>query len=334
MLGFFLTVNLMRTEKWIKRCVLALVSSGTIVAVIGILQYVLGLLPTGAWLDRDYFYDIKGRAVSLFDNPNVLAAYLILVLPFALYLMAKAPKGRARFLAAFSVLTNLACIVLTWSRGAWIAAILCIFIFLLMYSKKTLRFIFLACLFVPFVPFFIPDSVKRRFLSIGDLADTSTMYRLYTWRGTMSAAQDNFWGGIGYGPAAFGEIYPQYAYAGIEAAQHSHNLFLQILLGMGIFGLVAFLVVIVLFYQMNLEFLKETKYESLKLIVVASICAVTATLAMGMVDFVWYNYRIFYLFWVVLALACSCVRIGNEDRRRHEFNNLSEISRASIDYDM
>ena len=87
----------------------------------------------------------------------------------------------------------------------------------------------------------------RRFTSIGNLADSSSYYRVYTWRGSLRAAKDYFWGGAGYGSSAYAEVYPQYAYAGIEAAEHSHNLFVQILFGLGVFGLLIFLAVLFLF---------------------------------------------------------------------------------------
>ena len=315
---YFLIVNLIRTERWIKRCVAALVSSGVIVSLIGIAQYLVGYLPNNAWLDTDYFYDIKGRAVSLFENPNILAVYLVIVLPFALYMFSEAKSGKSKLLGGISIISILLCTVLTWSRGAWISAIFCVLLFALIYSKKTFRYIFLGCFIIPVLPFLLPQSVIRRFTSIGNLADSSTMYRVYTWRGTLNAIADNFMGGIGYGPTAFQSIYPQYAYAGIEAAEHSHNLFLQILLGTGISGLITFIIVIFLFAQMNFEYIKTSKDVSQKLIVAAAVCSVMSTLLFGVFDYVWYSYRIFFLFWAVIAIAAACVRVGKEEARRHK----------------
>jgi len=321
MLGYFLTVNLMRTAEWIKRCIKALITSGTIVAMIGIAQYLIGVLPTGAWLDTEYFYDISGRAVSLFDNPNILAVYLLLTLPFSLYSLLSCEKKKSKLLAGSSALLMIVCLVLTWSRGAWIAAILCVALFFLMYSRKTLVYILTSFIFLPFIPFFLPQAIVRRFMSIGDLTDSSTMYRIYTWRGTINCIKDFFVGGIGYGPTAFQTVYPQYAYAGIEAAEHSHNLFLQILIGVGIVGLVVFCLVIFLFAQMNLEYIKDSKDTNGKLIIVACICSVTALLIFGMFDFAWYSYRVFFLFWVIVGISCAYVRVGKaEQRRRGEGN--------------
>ncbi len=334
MFGYFLIVNLMRTELWLKRCVLALVGSGTLVAVIGILQYWLGLLSAGAWIDQNYFPDIKGRAVSLFDNPNVLATYLMIVLPFALLLLVKSRNLREKAVCLFAVSTILLCTVFTWCRAAWIAALIILLIFALVFSQKTLRYLFLACFAIPFLPLILPNSVISRFMSIGDLADSSTMYRMYTWKGSWRVVLDNFWSGIGYGTSAFQEIYPRFAYAGIETAAHSHNLFLQILLGMGIGGLLIFLFVLLLTVQMNLEYMKTTKDVQAKWTVAAALCGIVGVLVMGLFDFVWYNYRLFFLFWAILAFSCAVVRVGNEEQRRHGFVSVNGESSAVIDIDL
>ena len=321
MFGYFLVVNLMRTDQWLKRCVLALVSSGTVVAVIGIFQYMLGMVMPSAWVDTSYFSEIQGRATSVFENPNVLAFYLVMILPFSLWMLTKAQGKKETIVGMFSVGTIILCIVLTWSRGAWLAAILSVLLFALIYSKKTLRWLFLLCFFIPFLPFLLPESVTKRFLSIGDLSDSSTLYRVYTWKGSLRTVREYFISGIGYGPTAYQEIYPQYAFAGIEAAEHSHNLYLQILIGMGIGGLLIFLAVILLWSQMNLEYLKKAKDKGKKTMVAAAVCAIVALLIMGLFDFPWYNYRVFFLFWCIVAFSCACVRVANDDERRHGFTN-------------
>lgn len=317
LLGYFITVNLMRTQLWIKRCIGALVTSGTIVAIIGIVQYSLGVVSNKAWLDTDYFFDIKGRVVSLFDNPNILSIYLVMILPFAIYMMITASKGKARLLGAISVGSIILCTVLTWSRGAWVAAILSVILFLLIYSKKTVRYLIFGSVCVPFVSFFLPQSVVRRFTSIGDLADSSTLYRVYTWKGSARLIGDYFLSGIGYGTNAYQTVYPQYAYAGIEAAEHSHSLLLQIIIGTGIIGAIAFVIIMFLFTQMNLEHIRDTKDISKKMIVCASFCAIIAALIFGLFDFTWYNYRIFFLFWIIFAIGSACVRVSNDEERRH-----------------
>ncbi len=331
LIGYFLVVNMMRTEQWLKRCRLALISSGTVVALFGIWQYFFDLPSMQAWLDTSYFYDIKGRAISVFENPNVLASYLILILPFALLGVIRAQRGKERLLYHICVLSILLCLILTWSRGAWIAVLLSVLIFALVYSKKTVRWLVLILGCIPFLSFVLPKTITKRFMSIGNLSDSSSLYRLYTWKGSLRSIREYFWGGVGYGNAAYTEIYPQFAYAGMEAAEHTHSLYLQILFGMGIFGLLVFCVALFLFAQMNLEYLRDGKNTELRWMVLACICAITAALIMGIFDFVWYNYRVFFLFWVIIGLSCACVRVGNAEQRRHNIQESREYSKASLD---
>ena len=331
MLGYFLTVNLIRTTQWLKRCALALISSGTIVAMIGILQYFFAAVSVDAWVDRQYFLEISNRAVSLFENPNVLASYLVLILPFVLLAFLRSSRGKEKTLYFISLLSVLFCIILTWSRGAWLAVIASIFVFGLIYSKKTLRAIFFFLLMLPSISLIIPSSIKHRFLSIGNLADSSTAYRYYTWKGSWKIVQDYFWSGIGYGPTPYQALYPQYAYAGIEAAEHSHSLFLQILIGLGIGGLLVFCCILFFAAQMNFEYLKNGKNENSRFFVIAAMSSILASLVMGCFDFVWYNYRVFFLFWIVLGLACACIRIGRAEEQRHAFVEANETNYATKD---
>lgn len=334
MFGYFLVVNLLRTERWLKRFVQALIFSGTVVAIIGIFQYCFAKPEVQAWIDSSYFYDIEGRAVSLFENPNILASYLILILPFSLLGWVRAAYFREKLLYLISVSSILICVIFTWSRGAWLSVLISVLIFSCMYTKKTVRVLALIGACIPFLSFLVPQTIKRRFLSIGDLTDSSSMYRLYTWRGSFRSVQEYFMGGVGYGNAAYNEIYPQFAYAGMEAAEHSHSLFLQILFGMGIGGLLIFLVVLLLFSQMNLEYLRNSKNDESRLMVLAGFCALMASLVMGLFDFIWYNYRVFFLFWVILAFSCACVRVGNAEKQRHAAREYYESNQAVMELEL
>ena len=315
MFGYFLVANLIRTAKWVKRCVLSIVISGTVTATAGVLQYALGMA-VNDWIDTSYFPDIGGRATSFFENPNYLAAFLAIVFPFALYQVTVCKAWKQRIICIFSCLVIVLCAIFTWSRGAWIAMLLSFAIFLLMRSKKSMRYIAAALISVPFLSFMLPSTVVSRFTSIGDLSDSSTAYRVYTWWGSVDMLKEHFWGGIGYGTDAFTQLYPLYAYSGIENAPHSHNLYLQIALGMGIGGLICFALLLVFFTQKSFAYTKQPYSRDSFLIVAASFAAVIALLAMGMFDYVWYNYRIFFMFWIVLALGVACIRTGKKELER------------------
>ena len=319
MLGYFLFVNLMRTEKWIKRCLIALVSSASVAAIIGVFEFVFGD-KSGRWLDQGFHEIIKTRVVSLFDNPNILAVFLTMVFPFLVAFSINAKERNTRFLTKILIISFIACIVFTWSRAAWLALILGALVFAILYTKKSFRIFGVALLTLPIIPMVLPIEIIERFLSITNFSDSSIAYRIYTWKGTLSAIGDFWVGGIGYGDPAFQAIYPSYALPGAEAAPHSHSLTLQILLGMGIIGLVIFAFAIFFNIQKCLEYIKSNRESNARVFVIASIVSIVSALIMGVFDYIWYNQRIFYLFWLVLSIGCAFVRVNN-----YEKNRLSEL---------
>ena len=119
--------------------------------------------------------------------------------------------------------------------------------------------------------------------------------------------QDVGFCGIGLGEEAFKQIYPMYALAGIEEAPHAHNLYLQITVEMGVFALIVFLIFIFLYAQFSFSFCKSAMNRSNKLLSLGIFSGVLALLIQGLTDYVWYNYRVFLLFWMLVGLGVAHV---------------------------
>lgn len=342
-LGYFLTVQLMTSREWLIRCSVSCVLSATGVAIYGMAMYFLGLgYSSKAWLDDEMFAGISGRAVATLGNPNVLGEYLILIIPIAVAMIFGFGEGLRRLPAVFCTGILGACLILTWSRGAWLALILAGLVFLLVWNKRSLWIMFAGIVSIPILPAVLPDSIVSRFSSIGNMADSSTSYRVYIWRATVNMIKDNFLSGIGIGETAWDAVYPMYTYMGIEAAPHSHNLYLQILLELGIFGLAVFLLFLFLMYQSGFTFFRglsgnstlinpdisadslsrnlmnktgaaetvsQSKYQ-LRISVLGPLCGIFAVIVQGMTDYSWYNYRMYLMFWLVCGLTVAYIRCG------------------------
>lgn len=312
MTSYFLVVNLIRTGPWVRRCVAAFIFSSAVVSFYGVYQNFLGNAST-KWQDQDMFTGIGGRVVSTFENPNVLAEYLIITIPFAVAVLLT----RRSWLAGAGMFAvcglGTACLVFTLSRGAWLGFMAGMLVFFLIYSRRTMIFMLFGLFSVPLLPFVLPEKIVRRFTSIGNLADSSTAYRVNIWNGSVDMIRDFFWGGIGTGRGAFTLVYPSYTLAGIESAPHSHNLYLQVMIELGVFGLLAFLAVIFILTQHSFSFFSGNKMsgkesEKSRLYCAAGFSGITAILAQGMTDYIWYNYRIYLIFWLVLGLTVAVKR--------------------------
>lgn len=58
-----------------------------------------------------------------------------------------------------------------------------------------------------------------------------------------------------------------------------------------------------------------------------------AALAQGMTDYIWYNYRVFFVFWFVLALTSAYIRVGRSEATRDIAGSTAnaDATHAAID---
>ena len=277
------------------------------VSAIGVGEYLFGMAEV-RWVDATRFGDIGGRVTSLFSNPNILAVYLLLYFPLSLWATFSAQsKGRlCIFYAVTSALAAL-CILLTWSRGAWLGLFLECLLFLFLHSQKS-RFAALllpplALLSVPV----LPQNFRGRLFSIGDLGESSIRYRLQTWKGTwrMLASHPV---GIGVGEWAWRIIYPSHAVSGTRTVMHAHNVFLQVATELGGVGFLIFFLLVGISFWCGI---KEKNF--------AAVTALAGTLIMGLFDHLWYYPGMLVPFWSILAF---CVSRGQQDVQKPRFVDI------------
>lgn len=311
-LSYYLAVNAVRTKRQLFALITAMLFAGVGVALYGIYQHIFGFAEGTTWTDTDMFEDIATRVISTFGNPNVLGEYLLLLIPIgAGYILAR-PSAFNKFISLGVTALLSLCMVYTYSRGNWIGLMVAIALFFMFYDG---RIVWLGVIAMFFAPMLLPQTVINRFMSVGDTTDTSTSYRVYIWMGTISMLRDYWLCGVGLGSEAFNAIYPYYSYSGI-VAPHSHNLYLQIITENGFLGIVAFVAIIFTYYRMSISAivkLRRNKHEKMLTATVTGLAAgMFGYLVQGMFDNVWYNYRIVFMFYIILALTACAARCGKE----------------------
>ncbi len=308
---YFVIINTVKTKEQLYGLLKLFVISGALVALYGIMQYAFGWTTTNAWIDEEMFEDSTMRVYSTLGNPNVLGEYLLLVLPLAAVYMIKYKWKEISKWAYGAIFLVLAlCLVLTQSRGCWIGFILSVIIFVTFYEGKWWGFIPIVLCILPFV---IPQTIVDRIMSVGNMQDSSTSYRVYIWLGTLGMMKHYWLGGIGMGEAAFSQVYPFFSYNAI-VAPHSHNTFLQLLVEAGISGLIVFVIMQVVFIKnmSNVYRLGEKKSIN-SMLSLALASGVIGFLAQSMFDYTFYNYRVMAIFFMVLALGMSLKHITSAD---------------------
>lgn len=344
--AFFLVVFSMTTEAWLRRCAGAALFGGFAVSLLGIAEAVTGRLAgPSAWLDQTVFGSIPGRAVATLENPNMLGEYLVLLLPLALYGALHAEGAKSRFFGVVSFVSMVACLGLTFSRGAWVAATAAFLFYMILDRRSFWPLVLTAAVLVPLVLWVLPGDF---FLRLTTLSDSSVLYRVHIWEGTLLVLRDFFWGGIGVGYAAWQKIYPTYALEAIEQAPHAHSLPLTLLVEIGVFGLLVFAAVMFLFMQSQNRFRIETKrmasisdepgtdtFASLRAASSALGAGIFGSMVFGLFDHAWYNYRVYLMFWLVLGLASATARTGRAAMARRRESDLpaeNTTRSAAVDF--
>lgn len=307
---YFVIVNSFITQSWIQKGIVTLLCSVVLVSLSGVIQFLLGTAAVdSAWVDASLFGDLATRVYATLDNPNILAEYLILVLPFFVAALLSVRRVYQKAILLAGALVVSICLLLTASRGAWLGVLVALALFFLFYSKNIVKILFCGLIAVPVAEIVMPGSIINRFLSMANFADTSILHRFTVWGGTWNMICDNLILGVGVGSNMFAGNYPRYALTGATAVAHCHNVYLQILAELGLFGFIAFMVLLVTFLRTAFSAEAKIGNRQARALILAGACALIGLLVMGFADYVFYDCRIFINFWMILGLMVTTCRV-------------------------
>ena len=330
MLIFPLITNLMKNRHWINACAAAIIFPSAVVAFIGIAEYLLVLAPQG-WVDESMYPAISQRAVSLFRNPNILGTYLAATFPMSIMLVLPKFPTKVRILGVISAAYIAVAATLTFSRSAWLAIFAGAILFAVMISPRGLLFILPAAAAVVSLSLIFPDTVGVRLMNFISLTDSANNYRLAVWNSSWDLLSDTFLHGIGWGEEAFRTAYINYAAEGTQSVVHSHSLYMQIAIQTGLVGLVLFILTVWLIIRKCISVTATKQSDSsLTLYAKAALSGAISIMISGIFDYTWYNFRVFFTFWALLAFACSAVKVISSENIVHLQQNDEVYSYVTV----
>lgn len=155
-------------HSWERRLLFStLLLSAFVVALYGLYQYAHMLtLHEAEWVDNSAFPMLRRRMYSTLYNPNLLSAFLLIIMSAAASMMicTRHRWHHVMYLAFFAILTL--CLILTYSRGAWLSVCALIFFFGLFWDKR----VWLLFLAGPLILAFYHGGVADRLMSISATA--------------------------------------------------------------------------------------------------------------------------------------------------------------------
>lgn len=213
-------------------------AAAVIVLLYGYYQFLFGIdISSMKWVDGDAFPELRKRVFSTWENPNILAGYLDIIICLAFGLFMKCRDRERRILLGAFMLAAAACLAMTYARGACLV----IAVILAGYGVLRDRRVLVACILVVAILFVLDPMLYERITSVFTKVDTSTEMRLAFWESTVAMIQDHPFLGIGWG--AYWMVYPEYDFY-LQGANvlivHAHNIYLNYMAEIGIPGAVAF----------------------------------------------------------------------------------------------
>jgi len=114
----------------------------------------------------------------------------------------------------------------------------------------------------------------------------------------------------GIGVGSFNLVYPIYSF-NAAYAYHSHNIFLQVFIEMGIIGFSVFVGIIILYIQKMYYGVRNSLNKN-RYIGAVILGGFVGFLIQGFADYLWFDYRIILLFWMIVGLGIATVKINAE----------------------
>jgi O-antigen ligase len=335
---YYLLVNNCTTEH--SRHIL---STGSLLLGLAVSAYFI-IQPGHPSMDR-----ILPEAWAFQLHPNSVATFLEGMIPLALAISIGEKRLWLRAFYGFCAVTFAPVLLMTASRGAWVALALCGVIWL------CTRFHRIGMLFAVALP--ISVAVPGAYLIFNNDASLNSIPivgttlvplfarpdRLEVYRNSLCLIRDFPLTGIGLGDV-FAMVYSRYALLiPVPFLSYSHNLFLEIWLDQGLLGILSFLSLIVAFYlfvrrvlnrlpKPALSLVEEIEERALSAGFQGCWLGVTATLIHGLFDArqyadSWTLPMLFVLLGLAVGTGLSIIQTGRNAPSYHTISGSEHLPR-------
>ncbi len=261
----------------------------------------------GGWVIRyiEENPELAERAIGTSVDPNALGGLLVLFGALAAPQLLAGRPVLPRWLTLVITSLILTAVLLTFSRGAFLALGAALFFLALVRYRRLLLYMFLGLVLIVFLP--ATQTYVVRLLAGFQGADLATQMRFGEYRDALELIGRYPVFGVGFAGTPDIDLYLGVA-----------NVYLSIAQQMGILGLVAFCAIMLALlghaWQHRRAFQTLTWQADIWLGLYA---AVTAGLAAGVFDHYLFN-TVFHhtvtAFWLMVGLAAAATRLGAVDR--------------------
>ncbi len=296
-LWYFAATQLIRDEDTAEKVVDGAIVLGFLLGLHAIYQYVMKVPMPGNWVDTGE--NISTRAFSIIGSPNILGVIFVLLIYFA---FSKALSTKKTFSRLYYVAAGGAMVMgllLTMSRGAWLAFAFALAIFTIaLVPRLILPLTGLGTVFVLF-----GGALSERLLYMMSpvyLMKSAAGGRLYRWDIGLELWKKNKFFGVGLG--RFGGAV---AINNQLAPFYLDNYYLKTLVEMGIFGVAGLVYIIICFVVSSIrEISRQTTIKG-RIMTIGLFTGASGVLAQNFVENIFEVPGMVVFFWLTVALISA-----------------------------
>lgn len=310
---YFIGLNIVKNRETFKKVMFVAMLSTFLIALMAIRDY----MNVGASSLEE------SRVGGVFDQPNMLGAFFVYTMFFFLSFFLYYWRSLKYWFLLIPFLACLRGIMVTFSRGAYMAfgfgALMTTF-----FRSKVLFIISLFLIMTSLInPIYLPEGMRERLAStfggekvmstnVEDITDKSAGNRIIIWKGAVEMIKAKPMFGFGYGtfPYIIGYFVP------VMKDVDAHNTYLIIAAEMGVPALLIFLLILFMLIKNAAWLLKRTKERYFKAFAVGILGNIFGLLAANMFGSRLNSEEVSSYFWIFAGLIMAAVNM----KKRGEIN--------------
>ncbi|MBE6927523.1 MAG: hypothetical protein E7467_03390 [Ruminococcaceae bacterium] len=297
---FYLVSRLIRDDADFMLMYKLMIAIAFLFALHGIYQFVVGVEIPAQWTDKAEDA-VRTRVFSIFSNPNIMGAYMLLFAPMAIG-MAYATEDIATkaFYWFCGICMCLGCLF-TMSRGAWLALAVAAVLFALIIDRRLFGLMAVAGIAACFLPFvrsritylFTPEFQESNARAgRGKRWDTAFSYLDEYERWDVGLGYGMFGGAV----AAQNEINENFDYMYVD------NYYVKLIVENGIIGLCAFLTSVLGLLWNGIRACGRNSKNSFKPLCAGMLCGLIGILVHSFFESLWEEPYMMALFFAIAGM--------------------------------
>ncbi len=256
------------------------------------------------------------RVTSTFGHANDFSAYITLAFFFFAGVLVEDRNVKLslkeRLFCLAGAATLFLCLLWTYSRGAWLAVAVSLFLFFILKKKKVLLGSLIAVLV--WAAFFSPPLLRERVGSLWDPKNGTVTERMVLMQESFQMIQKSPW--LGLGLNTFSDNAPLYkSKTHYTDVQYAHNGYLQMMVETGTVGLAAFFLLIFYFLAATVPLFLKKEPARLEVGGLAIVFGVIAFLIHSATDTNLHSLLLVSNLWFCLGLGLSATELLKKKRK-------------------